>query len=506
MENSPGKETLRRHRTMLVQDTNITQLKQILDAIYSKKIISQEEHDLVKSCPLSQDCARHLLDIINSKGEGTCCRFLKRLKKVNKQLWRRVTGRTASRRQCRKRKAESDVQASPDTDRNALEVSQPCCDDGGTWKCEVLEDTQETIKLRLSRHAQCLSSEDSSSHQTQESPGMDSDSSTSCLSSSTEHNHSNKTRKFESSHGTEDTVPMKRLPPDEAPSCSYAEGGRIHEPKLEMYQPPLTPVETPPLQDTAFCDSHQDSCACHVQEQLYPTPEDAWAWLHCVDDIFQKNPTAAMDIRKAWSSNELAKHIIRDRFFHPYLCRYWQKHAMFPSYFSDFMDFLVSSSATDFCVKNGVSLPEVSFKSKCLSLGEIAFVHQTAYGSRCQLAAEEDLPAFSFGWLQKCNNSPTVRSPGHDQLCMYVHDSIRQYLMACWVAHVIGNPSLHFKMSEGLSSFYEVASSFPVTCYSLASFLGKVEEPKQKADSMRAFLEALLQAWVEPSASCSQPS
>ncbi|KAI8508890.1 positive regulation of MHC class I biosynthetic process [Branchiostoma belcheri] len=318
----------------------------------------------------------------------------------------------ASGQRGRKRKAECEVEAHPDSDRST-------CDDGGTWECKVSEDTQaKKIRLCLSRHPQCLSSEDSSSHRGQESPGTVSDSSNDCLSTTatTEYSHSTDTRiksaNFDSSHGTEDIVPRKKLPPDEAPSCShlYTEERRIHEPKLEMYQPPLTPVETPPLMYTAVCGSHQDGeCVCHEQEQLYPTPEDAWAWLHCVDEFFQKDSTAAMAIRTAWSANQLAKHIIRDRYYHPFLCRYWQEKAVFPDSFSDFMDFLVFTSAQDFCVKNGVSLPDVSFRGKCLRLGEIAFIHQTAYGSKCQLAAEEDLPAFSFGWLQRCQNSPTAR-------------------------------------------------------------------------------------------------
>ncbi|XP_066299564.1 uncharacterized protein [Branchiostoma lanceolatum] len=623
MQNVADTETLLRHRPIIVNGMNIAQLNQILDAIYSKKIITKEEHDLVKSCPLSQDRARHLLDIIGGKGEKTCCRFLKRLKKVNKSLWREVTGRTASKQRGRKRKAECEVEVRPD--RSTLEASQSYCDDGGTWKCEVSEDKQaRKIRLCLSRHPQCLSSEDSLSHQGQESPDTVSDSSSSCLSSaSSVDNHSNDTRmrstsfalnikakllKHQShtraekaedylkanlrqytknikrkvfkifyqsfvrvkkvhrgsllctvyletypalqsfvsrdqselcaalkdaiitpemeaaeeeevvlsvevlpshsmekedesdSSDVENEVPRKKLPFDEAPSCSYTKEGSLPKPPLEMYKPPPTPLETPPPMCTAVWGSQEDGeCTVQLPEQLYPTPDDAWAWLHCLEEFFQKDSTSAMAIRTAWSANQLVKHIIRDRYFHHYLCRFWHEKAIFPNSFSDFMDFFVLTSAKDFWVENGHSQPDsYTFQSKCLHLGEIAFIQQIVHGSKSQPAIAEDVPEFSFGWLQrsKGQNSPTERSPGHDQLCMYVHDSIRQYLMARWVAEIISDRHLRLSMSEHLTSFYEVASSLPVTCYCLANFLGKLPEPEDKLFQVVGPL--LKEVWIDP--------
>ncbi|XP_019628678.1 PREDICTED: uncharacterized protein LOC109473243 [Branchiostoma belcheri] len=85
-----------------------------------------------------------------------------------------------------------------------------------------------------------------------------------------------------------------------------------------------------------------------VNLPTYPTGDDALAWNDCLQDFFKTDEDTARSIQKSWPSNLLVKHLIRDRFFHSYLCEYWRKRKSFPATLAAFVEFVTEMSAKQF--------------------------------------------------------------------------------------------------------------------------------------------------------------
>ncbi|XP_066265569.1 protein NLRC5-like [Branchiostoma lanceolatum] len=210
-----------------------------------------------------------------------------------------------------------------------------------------------------------------------------------------------------------------------------------------------------------------------VSPPMYPTGEDALAWNDCLQDFFKTDEDTARVIQESWPSNLLVKHLIRDRFFHSYLCEYWKQYQTSPGTVAAFVEFVTKASAKKFCTERGISNEKFKslYKGHCLVVGKAAFKSQSnnllAYVYKDQLAWGF-VRQSGFGWL-----IPVDSNEASDAF-QFVHDSIRQFLMAMWVAHAVGTQTDCTKL---LRFCAENSDQLPLTCYSLAYLLGMTDSP-----------------------------
>ncbi|XP_078664043.1 uncharacterized protein LOC144907111 [Branchiostoma floridae x Branchiostoma belcheri] len=206
---------------------------------------------------------------------------------------------------------------------------------------------------------------------------------------------------------------------------------------------------------------------------MYPTGDDALAWNDCLQDFFKTDEDTARSIQESWPSNLLVKHLIRDRFFHSYLCEYWKQYQTFPGTLSGFVKFVTEVSAKQFCFERGISSDKFKsvFNSHCLVVGKAAFENQSknlsVHVNKGQLAWGF-VRQSGFGWLL-----PVDSSEAKDAF-QFVHDSIRQFLMAHWVAHTVRTQT---DCTELLRVCAEKSDHLPITCYSLAHLLSRKDSP-----------------------------
>ncbi|XP_078582858.1 uncharacterized protein LOC144865760 [Branchiostoma floridae x Branchiostoma japonicum] len=211
---------------------------------------------------------------------------------------------------------------------------------------------------------------------------------------------------------------------------------------------------------------------CTFTSTLYPTGEDALAWNDSLQDFFKTDEDTTRSIQQSWPSNLLVKHLIRDRFFHSYLCEYWKQYQSFPGTLATFVKFVVEMSAKQFYSDNGVGNDQFKtlYENLCILVGKAAFEnhtnHNSVYVYKSQLE-ESDSQQSGFGWLKPVDSSEA------EDAFQFVHDSIRQYLMAVWVAHTVRTQTDCTELLRVCAD--EKSAHLPITCYSLAHLLGMAD-------------------------------
>ncbi|XP_078583469.1 uncharacterized protein LOC144866128 [Branchiostoma floridae x Branchiostoma japonicum] len=210
---------------------------------------------------------------------------------------------------------------------------------------------------------------------------------------------------------------------------------------------------------------------CHtspLSPSMYPTGEDALAWNDCIQDFFKADEDTTKSIQQSWPSNILVKHLIRDRFFHSYLCEYWKQYQSFPDTVATFVEFVNRLTMKQFSFENDVSDDQfnTAYENISIVVGKAAFENHTNHNSvhvyKSQLQ-REDIQQSGFGWLTP------VDSDEAEDAYQFVHDSIRQYLMAVWVAQTVRTQTDSIEL---LIVCANSSAHLPITCYSLAHLLG----------------------------------
>jgi RNA-splicing ligase RtcB len=76
-DESPWQQVLREHRVRIIQaaDLHDTLLNALLDHLFSKKCIQQDQRELIKKKEISRDRMSTLLDILSSEGQSAFNEF-----------------------------------------------------------------------------------------------------------------------------------------------------------------------------------------------------------------------------------------------------------------------------------------------------------------------------------------------------------------------------------------------------------------------------------------------
>ncbi|XP_078583589.1 uncharacterized protein LOC144866178 [Branchiostoma floridae x Branchiostoma japonicum] len=124
-------------------------------------------------------------------------------------------------------------------------------------------------------------------------------------------------------------------------------------------------------------------------------------------------------------------------------------------------------SAKQFSFQNGMSHEQLKliFGKHCLILGKAAFESHTNSNSTYVYKSQlqwDNIKQSSFGWLL------TADYDKQNDAFQFVHDSIRQYLMAIWVAHTVRTQT---DCTELLRVCAEKSAHLPITRFSLAHIL-----------------------------------
>ncbi|XP_078577389.1 uncharacterized protein LOC144862614 isoform X2 [Branchiostoma floridae x Branchiostoma japonicum] len=228
-----------------------------------------------------------------------------------------------------------------------------------------------------------------------------------------------------------------------------------------------------------------------IGQSMCPTGEDALAWDNCVKDFFKTDKDTTRAIQQSWPSSLLVKHLIRDRFFHPYLCEYWKQYQSFPGTLSTFVEFVTKVCTKQVCHKKGMHTDfETVYESQSLVLGKIAYNneannHQYLVGqSQLEWA---DIQQSSLGLLQ-----PTFSAPDCSGSFRFVHDSIRQFLIAKWISQILKTTADH---ENQVRNFLSVVTSLSLSCYCVAHLLGQSQCHRKQ---LIQFVSSLLQSDKEP--------
>ncbi|CAH1251152.1 NLRC5 [Branchiostoma lanceolatum] len=222
-----------------------------------------------------------------------------------------------------------------------------------------------------------------------------------------------------------------------------------------------------------------------VSPSMYPTGEDALAWNDCIQDFFKTDDDTASVIQQSWPSNLLVKHLIRDRFFHSYLCDYWKKYQRFPETLSEFIECVAKVYTRRFSTQDYMTEEEVesAFESLCLVLGKTAFENESKSHQRLMHQSQlewDDVHQSSLGLLQ------SVSDTGDTGSFQFVHDSIRQFLIAKWVVHTV---TANTEGRHQLRDFVEKSAALSLSCYCVANLLGQSESHR---DHLLQFVNLLI--------------
>ncbi|XP_035664864.1 uncharacterized protein LOC118408285 [Branchiostoma floridae] len=223
---------------------------------------------------------------------------------------------------------------------------------------------------------------------------------------------------------------------------------------------------------------------------MYPTGEDALAWNDCLQDFFKTDENTTRIIQESWPSNLLVKHLIRDRFFHSYLCEYWKHYKCFPDTLAAFVEFVTKVCAKHFCLaKLKISDFESIYESHCLVLGKAAYENETKYQQHLVHHNQlewDDIRRSSFGLLQSVSTGSV--SSGSFQ---FVHDYIRQFLIAMWIAHIFKTKADHEKQFR---DFVKKSHSLQLSCYCVAHLLGQSDS---HTNLLMQYVDLLIKADTE---------
>ncbi|XP_066265859.1 uncharacterized protein [Branchiostoma lanceolatum] len=222
-----------------------------------------------------------------------------------------------------------------------------------------------------------------------------------------------------------------------------------------------------------------------LSPSMYPTGEDALAWNDCIQDFFKTEEDTTRVIQQSWPSNLLVKHLIRDRFFHSYLCDYWRKYQRFPETLSEFVEFVAKVYTRRFSTQDYMAEEEVesAFESLCLVLGKIAFENESRKHQRLVHQSQlewDDVHHSSLGLLQSVSDTD-------DTGCFqFVHDCIRQFLIAKWVVHTV---TANTEGRHQLTYFVEKSAALSLSCYCIAHLLGQSDSHR---DHLLQFVKLLI--------------
>ncbi|XP_035665030.1 uncharacterized protein LOC118408373 [Branchiostoma floridae] len=228
-----------------------------------------------------------------------------------------------------------------------------------------------------------------------------------------------------------------------------------------------------------------------VRPSMYPTGEDALAWNDCIQDFFKTDEDTTRSIQESWPSNLLVKHLIRDRFLHIYLCEYWKEYQNCPDTLSEFVDFVAKACSRQLCSPINVSEEEfgTAFKSLCLVLGKTAYENEST-NKQCLVHQSQlewnDIHQSSLGLLQ-----PASQGNDNTGSFQFVHDSIRQFLIAKWVVHMV---TTNTEGEQQLRDFVKKSAALPLSCYFVAHLLGQSDSHR---DHLLQFVNLLMQSDAE---------
>ncbi|XP_078664044.1 uncharacterized protein LOC144907112 [Branchiostoma floridae x Branchiostoma belcheri] len=273
----------------------------------------------------------------------------------------------------------------------------------------------------------------------------------------------------------------KEKPEDDIDATSPGRQTSPDKGKEKGFDTSSSSEEEPDDRNAENGDESQNSTA---SPSLYPTGEDALAWNDCLQDFFKTDEDTSRSIQESWPSNLLVKHLIRDRFFHSYLCEYWKQYQTFPISLATFVKFVTKVSLKQSCFENDISDEHWKsvYENICLMVGKAAFESHTnsnsVHISKDQL--DSDILETSIGWLKE------VESNDAKDVFQFVHDSIRQFLMAVWIAHTVRTQT---DCTDLLRVCAEKLDHLPITCCSLARLLSMTDSPTH----LQQFVTLLMQ-------------